>query len=366
VTNASTKIADQLTRHGIDIMRVEAHLQKEVTGIMATLRRTLGKRIAEIDPTEPTRKNYQDARLVRLLKFSEEDIKTAYKGMQSNVDSELFDLAVLEQEKTISIINNSIGVELASKRLDRNVLRSLAKKSLIQGAIQKDWWADQETSLQSSFERELKEGMLFGENNQQLAQRIRGTRARNFKDGIMQTRTYKANALIRTSVQTVANEARFSMYEENADLIKGVEWLATLDLRTSDICKALDGQRWKLDGTKIAGTTSKFLRPPAHWQCRSTLTPIVKSWEELNANPEMNKVLKSVPDRKRMRASLDGAVPAPTKYEDWLRGRTEAEQIAALGSSKHRLWKADKLKFRDLIDQNHNPITSAELITEFA
>lgn len=360
--NASTKIAEQLMRHGVDLVRIEASLQQDVTKLMVNLRRTLGKRIVEIDPTDPTRRDFRDARLVKLLKFSDEDISIAYNQVKKIVDDELLELTALEQQTVITTMNNAIGVELVTKRLDRNVLRQLAKNSLIKGAPSKDWWKGQKESTVKAFSQQVKEGMLLGENNSQLVQRVRGTRARRFKDGIMETSTRNAKALIRTSVQTVANEARWNMYQENDDLIKGVEWLSTLDTRTSDICKGLDGQKWRLDGTRMSGTTHKFIRPPAHWQCRSTLVPIIKSWEELNANPKLNKVFKKIPDRKKTRASLDGQVPAEMDYEQWLKQRPDEEQHAVLGPNKYRLWKANKLKFSDLIDQNHNPVTVKELL----
>jgi SPP1 gp7 family putative phage head morphogenesis protein len=52
-------------------------------------------------------------------------------------------------------------------------------------------------------------------------------------------------ALVRTSINQVANAASQQMYQANPDITKKYRYIATLDSRTSAICRALDGLlRW--------------------------------------------------------------------------------------------------------------------------
>ncbi|MBQ8363745.1 MAG: minor capsid protein, partial [Thermoguttaceae bacterium] len=76
-----------------------------------------------------------------------------------------------------------------------------------------------------------------------------------------------ARTVARTIINGVSNAARAETLFANDDVIDGIEFLATLDARTSHICGALDGTVWRGDEMKRAR------RPPLHPNCRSTLIP---------------------------------------------------------------------------------------------
>ena len=127
-------------------------------------------------------------------------------------------------------------------------------------------------------------GITGGENLQSLIQRVRGTKAANFTDGIMKVAKNKAEALVRSSVAAVNNEALIKTYEANGDLFNGYQWLATLDSRTSDICKARSGLTWDMDFKPI-GHGIGWTAPPAHFNCRSTVIGVLKPWADLANKP---------------------------------------------------------------------------------
>jgi len=51
--------------------------------------------------------------------------------------------------------------------------------------------------------------------------------------------------LVRTSINQVANTASQQVYEANQDITKKYRYVATLDTRTSSICRALDGKEFE-------------------------------------------------------------------------------------------------------------------------
>jgi SPP1 gp7 family putative phage head morphogenesis protein len=110
------------------------------------------------------------------------------------------------------------------------------------------------------FSQAVRQGLLTGEPTADIARRLRGSlelgeEALKFGE---QARTVKQLALsggeltkmanhqivsiVRTSVNQVANEASNRVYESNQDITKKYKYVATLDSRTSAICRALDGQ----------------------------------------------------------------------------------------------------------------------------
>ena len=65
-----------------------------------------------------------------------------------------------------------------------------------------------------------------------------------------------------------ANNAKDQFYQENDDVVIGVEWLDTLDSRTCSRCGGLSRKRWK--------TKDPHPVPPAHHNCRCVLIPVTE------------------------------------------------------------------------------------------
>ncbi|HAI38149.1 MAG TPA: hypothetical protein DCM40_08510, partial [Maribacter sp.] len=81
-------------------------------------------------------------------------------------------------------------------------------------------------------------------------------------------------------VHAVSNKARQITIDRNIDIIKGFQWLSTLDTRTSDICKSYSGLTWDSNKNPI-GHKKNYRTPPAHYNCRSVIVPMLKSFSEL-------------------------------------------------------------------------------------
>ena len=187
------------------------------------------------------------------------------------------------------------------------------------------------TSQSERFSQVVRNGLLTGETTPDIAKRLIG----NLQFGeeaktvgqlaaaggqATQVADNQILTLIRTSINQVANTASQQVYEANQDITQKYRYVATLDTRTSAICRALDGREFEY---------GKGPMPPQHFNCRSTTVPVI-NYKELGFNP---------PPPAR-RASMDGQVPADTTYGKWLKdkmpGETEADVIRrqqdALGS----------------------------------
>lgn len=84
----------------------------------------------------------------------------------------------------------------------------------------------------------------------------------------MSTTMSNVNRLLRTEGARVATAADRKIY---ADLgLKDYEYMATLDRRTSDVCRRMDGKTFALADLKEG-----YNAPPMHPNCRSTTVPAV-------------------------------------------------------------------------------------------
>jgi SPP1 gp7 family putative phage head morphogenesis protein len=116
-------------------------------------------------------------------------------------------------------------------------------------------------------------------------------------------------SLVRTSINQVANSASMAVYEANQDISKKYRYIATLDSRTSSICRALDNREFEY---------GKGPTPPQHFGCRSTIVAVI--------DPDILP-----PSTIAKRASADGPVPINTSYGQWLAEKHQGETYADFG-----------------------------------
>lgn len=76
----------------------------------------------------------------------------------------------------------------------------------------------------------------------------------------------RGRALARTEVNYICNQADLAAYK--AIGIEEYEYLATLDMRTSEICRSMDGTRHKVSQAQVGVNF-----PPMHVNCRSCTVP---------------------------------------------------------------------------------------------
>jgi SPP1 gp7 family putative phage head morphogenesis protein len=173
------------------------------------------------------------------------------------------------------------------------------------------------------FSQVVRNGLLTGETTPSIAKRLIGNlqfgeEAKTVRQLVAaggQSTAVADNqvmALVRTSINQVANSASQQVYEANQDITKKYRYVATLDSRTSSICAALDGREFEY---------GKGPMPPQHFNCRSTTVPII--------DPDILP-----PSTIAKRASADGPVPINTSYGQWLKDQPLKTQQDVLGPSK--------------------------------
>jgi len=175
------------------------------------------------------------------------------------------------------------------------------------------------------FSQVVRQGLLTGEPTPAIAKRLIGNlefgeRARNVRQLVAAGGQATAVAdnqivtLVRTSINQVANSASQQVYEANQDITKKYRYVATLDTRTSAICRALDGKTFEY---------GKGPTPPQHFNCRSTTIPVI-DYDELGFTPPPAGT----------RASQGGQVPANESYGQWLAKQDLPTKAKALGAGK--------------------------------
>ena len=113
----------------------------------------------------------------------------------------------------------------------------------------------------------------------------------------------RGRTLARTEVNYICNQADLDVYKIIG--IEDYEYLATLDMRTSEICRSLDGTVHKVSHAKVGVNY-----PPMHPNCRSTTVPKFSDQEGLErvARDEEGHTIK-VPRRMTQEEYINTYVP---------------------------------------------------------
>jgi SPP1 gp7 family putative phage head morphogenesis protein len=255
-------------------------------------------------------------------------------GFQAAFEQTMLDSVLKKGNSKIKMVNVS-----ANKAYQHALDHPVAGTGALMEPFMKSW---SESTL-GAVEGAVRDGWAQGKTVPQVMQQIRGTKAAMYKDGILTTSRREAAAMVRTSTQHVAQSARMATWGANGDLIKGYEILATLDGRTSTVCRALDGEKFDLGKGPV---------PPLHVNCRSTTIPTLgPEWDFL--------------DEGATRSSLNGYVPADTTYYEWLKGQDPAFIKDAIGAGNATLLTSGKLtarEFKDLsLGKNFEPMTLKQM-----
>jgi len=152
----------------------------------------------------------------------------------------------------------------------------------------------------------------------------------------------QAKTLTRTAITSTQTAALKKVAENNSDLIKGFMFTAILDSRTSPICSHHNG--------KIYDVNDKRFVPPLHWNCRSSLIPVLKSKEEL-IGTDSSKIKKTALKKKRD-DQLTGQAPKRETFGAWLKRQSMDIQTKMLGSEDAaNLFRQGRLKAEQFVTQ---------------
>jgi SPP1 gp7 family putative phage head morphogenesis protein len=184
----------------------------------------------------------------------------------------------------------------------------------------------------------LTQSVIQGEDMGQASRRLFGSG--KWMTGVIgKDARMRAEMIARTEIQRVSNAVTRKIYEENQDVVKGIQYIATLDRRTCIICGSDDGQVWYYN-KDIANAPTV----PRHPRCRCTYSPVTKSWKELGINRS------ELPPGTR--ASMDGQVLDVITYGQWFKTQPTSFQLDHLGPTRYRLWKQGKLELGQMVESN--------------
>lgn len=263
--------------------------------------------------------------------ISDQQAKFAMLVAQGKKPTEAYRLAGYQLSLFDSMLPDFVADVHPLVGISPDALYAAAMARPFQGRLLSEWASDLEADRLRRITNTVRQGFLLGDTNeQQIARKIRGHVSKGFQDGALQMSRANAASIAKTAVGHLAATARESFASANNDLIKGKQWLSTLDNRTTPQCRIRDRLKYTLNN-KPVGHSVPYLQGPGkiHFCCRSTETFILKSAKELGID------VRDISPAER--ASMDGVVAGDTTYREWFLRQPYTRQKQIVGETRAKL-----------------------------
>lgn len=298
MTNPNDELFGLTLRRRIALERYSDKQHRETLKFLDSIKRDVTRKLTE----GPELSTYSRRQQEQLLASVNEIHRDVYRELTNKLDSNIDATAGDQAGKYAEDLEAVTGAGI--RRLSVTKAAETARARPLQGKFLKDWLTDLEPAHRGRITQALRISFFEGENISNATRRLRS--AINISANGLRT-------LIRTSNSHIASSVQGATMEANEDLIEEYEWRSTLDGRTTPICQSRDGQRFKV---------GKGPMPPAHLQCRSTTTSILKGFPP----------------------------PQRVTYGEWLRAQPASVQDEILGKRRGADYRAGNRPITDYVN----------------
>lgn len=344
MATVNESLRDEAIAHSVWISRYATGVANRMVKLLNETDADLSSRLLDaLDKLPPD--SFTVTRLESLLGSVRGLNQQAIALMLTGLQDELLALAKNEVSYQMSLFDSLLPSQVLSRYpmqgITADMVYAAAMSQPFQGRLLSEWASNLESDRLARIVNAVRRGYLAGDTVETIARSVRGHANKDYRDGALQMSRANAASIAKTAVNHLAATARNSFTGANSDIVKGKQWLSTLDNKTSHDCIIRDLLRYTLDN-KPVGHKVPYLQGPGkiHFCCRSTETLILKSWRELGIDiDEMDE---------GTRASMDGQVPGKTSYLEWLRRQSPQRQDDVLGAERGLMFRAGEIDLADM------------------
>lgn len=343
------RLTDIATRHQVFLERFKASESTEFAKAFDVLNVATREVIAAlgVQKISDVSKRKLQAALAELRSINIEILDRATADLFSNLEKLAGSEAGFEA-RTFGVVSAAVRLKVpeAKEAFDDALTRPLSVNGQLLDTFVSKWGTAEVDRVNDTIRKAWGEGWPVDK----LTTALNGTKRLGYSDGIVgfqgstaAVARRNARAVARTAIQHVSSSARMATWEKNADVITGYRFVATLDSRTTQTCRSLDGKLFELNAGPV---------PPVHIGCRSTTVAEV--------DPSLDFL-----DEGATRSSDTGYVDADLSYYDWLKEQPAEFQDEAIGKTRAKLFRDGGLSADEFaalnLNRNFQPLTLAEM-----
>lgn len=322
MASVNARLQDEAIDHAIDLQRYSMGV---VRRMIAALNRSDARLVAQLSEAllrlEAT--SFTVERLEETLSAVRATNSVAYRAVLSALESDLRSFGEYEAAYEVGVLRAAVPpavlIQVPVQGVALEQVYAAAMSRPFQGRLLAGWLADLEASRATAIRNAVRAGFVEGRTVPEIVRAIRGSRTANYADGLLAKPRRELEAVVRTAISHTAQTARQLTYDANADLVKALKWVSTLDSRTSPMCfpestlalpvgdlRGITRRKW--DGYLVVVTTAsgkKLRATPNH----PVLT--ARGWRPIQeVEPRKDVLYRVGRDIGRVPAAEDVEVPA--------------------------------------------------------
>ena len=321
--------------------------------------------------------------------------------LRREAQKELNEIARMEGAITSEIIEDAIGLEeFTLAAIAAAAFGSSVRNNVYLGRRTAQHLKALELAERATIEKSIRQGVFDGLRGGEITAGLVGSRAFAGTDGQLNPTRNFLRSTMASAVLAATITAQNIAFAESG-IITGLIWTAVLDGRTTAICRSRDGKGVRL--TKDFPEDITLLeppgaRPPAHFNCRSYMTPTLhdigvipphrtfvtdirtnrkrvidfRAQAKAAAGANVWKSLSERQRRRRIRAQSNawaieniGKVAPETTYAQFLSRQSAKFQDSVLGPTRGLLFRQGGLTLDQFVDLTGKVLTLEQLQIAF-
>lgn len=224
-------MVDLAITHRIGLSRYSNLVVRRILAQLNRVERDVADRIAAADPD-----SLGTSRLEVLLEGVRDLIATGWQVINRRFEGDLTELAEDEALFAARLIRVGMAGDPFSPVPQPTLIWAAVQARPFQGRLLREWLSGAEEGTARRVREAIRMGVVEGRTTSQIVRSIRGTRALGYRDGAMEISRRGAEAMVRTAITHTAAVAHEEMFRQAGSVVKEVEWVSTLDSRTTLAC----------------------------------------------------------------------------------------------------------------------------------
>lgn len=227
------------------------------------------------------------------LKNIDRAISDQYSAMERDLVDELSQLYKSQADWS----GEAFEVDIGGAQTSDDFIRSFVESDPFDGKLLKEWIGEQSLATTNAVKRAVRLGVVNGLPVSKIVDAVTSDPVNPFNAS-----QRNVEIMVRTAAAHVTANADMIGFEEAG--VEEYQLSAVLDTRTTLTCAALNGKKFKVSDPKRKV-------PPFHPGCRTTMIAVFDPDDE----------------------------PVPDKFDSFLKGLDEDDQMKILGPTRFRIWK---------------------------
>ena len=233
----------------------------------------------------------------RVRGLVDKELAKAYKSLYNETKKSFLELFADQTSYAYQNVETTMGKIWRTQRPTRRVAEEVVLESpLFKDTNMSAGWGKLQVNERQRLSSIIRKGISDGDTANEIALKVR-------KGNVHKITRQHSMTLVATGITSVHNQADHAVYKANAKALKGWQYVAVLDSATTPICVERDAKVYKVEDSVHL--------PPAHYGCRSTTTPVFKSWDDIGKLEGVAEIRRRNLEKlsKKQKAFYDGQVP---------------------------------------------------------